>query len=86
VSSSWGLDAVLGFHVGHQAKIGSHSLQILAKGYVVVALAVELCLELRATFDERAGPVYANMAKIAVCAPGWPFQPELQAWGRSLRD
>jgi hypothetical protein len=76
VSSFWGLDAVLGFHVGYQAEPGSYSLQSLAKGSVVVVpFAVELYLELRATFDERAGPVYANMARVTLCAHGIGCEP-----------
>jgi hypothetical protein len=59
---------MLGFCVGYQLKPGSYIVRILAKGSLVVVLAIELHFKLRAALNERTGPVYANLAQIALSA------------------
>jgi hypothetical protein len=48
---------MLGFGIAYQLEPGSYIIRILTEGSLVVVLATELRLKLRAALNERTGPV-----------------------------
>jgi hypothetical protein len=60
-------DTILSFSILYQAEPALDYLRILAEGSLIVVLSIKLNCELRATLNERASLVLANMWLVALC-------------------
>jgi hypothetical protein len=59
-------DTILSFSILYQAEPALDYLRILAEGSLIVVLSIKLNCKLRATLNERASPVLANMWLVAL--------------------
>jgi hypothetical protein len=81
------LDAILGYDILYKAELAYNYIWILTEGSLIVVLAIKLHFELWLALNKRTGPVYANMAQIALSAQRISYiSHSCKARGKSSRN